>query len=216
MNDYRRPDSADSQECRCKHPGRCLGAVPGDRERSLPVARSAPCALRWHPRRGAERSKGPAAGVKKIDAGQSQQDGKSVAIISLKQKLNRSRTVWLQATLKTPRGRDRSERRVQCTRRASRLRLEVIWLASRVPAGRCDRVCAPYLCRGPAAACTWMPCDVCGTGCASGVCSTPWRWRAGILVGSGVIGGRRQGALRPSVSSHNPRLLGSRARGKRL
>ena len=37
-----------------------------------------------------------------------------------------------------------------------------------------------------------------------------------ILVGSGVIGGRRQGALRPSVSSHNPRLLGSRARGKRL
>ena len=145
---------------------------------------------------------------------QSQQAGKSVAIADaeiepLEDRLAASNT-------QTPRGRDRSERRVQCTRRASRLRLEVIWLASRVPAGRCDRVCAPYLCRGPAAACTWMPCDVCGTGCASGVCSTPWRWRAGILVGSGVIRGRRQGALRPSVSSHNPRLLGSRARGKRL
>ena len=92
----------------------------------------------------------------------------------------------------TPRGRDRSERRVQCTRRASRLRLEVIWLASRVPAGRCDRVCAPYLCRGPAAACTWMPCDVCGTGCASGVCSTPWRWRlASWWVLESSVGGDR-------------------------
>ena len=124
-------------------------------------------------------------------AGQSQQDGGS-QLLSLMLKLNRSRTVWLQATLKTPRGRDRSERRVQCTRRASRLRLEVIWLASRVPAGRCDRVCAPYLCRGPAAACTWMPCDVCGTGCASGVCSTPWRWRlASWWVLESSVGGDR-------------------------